>query len=168
MVVTAHVKIADQVWLALAILTREHPERDGFTATDIREAVRREFGGVSPGVPTHVSQMCVATKPPNPGRYRMITKTPEGGNRLFRPGDAYHPDREGAKTMPDRTDVPEKYHELLDWYDAEYAVQLKVLTPDSPLLHLVASKGSGKSDIAEHHDRYLNEAWEQRPTRVNR
>ena len=121
MVVTAHVKIADQVWIALAILAREDAERDGFTTTEVREAVRLEFGGVAAGIQTHISQHCVATKRPNPGRYRMITKASGGGNRLFRPGDPYHPDRDGAKTMPERADVPEKYHELLDWYEIEYA-----------------------------------------------
>ncbi|MCH7481761.1 MAG: hypothetical protein IIC31_02870 [Chloroflexi bacterium] len=167
MVVTAHVKIADQVWIALAILTREHPERDGFTAKEVREAVGREFGGVSPGVPTHISQMCVATKPPNPGRYRMITKTTDGSNRLFRPGDSYHPDREGAKTRPDPRDVPQEYHELLDWYEAEHAPALKIFGPDAKLLKIEPGD-SGLGDIGEHHDRYLNDTWLSRPTRIDR
>ena len=168
MVVTARVKIADQVWIALAILTREHPDRDGFTATEIRLAVGREFGGVSPGVPTHISQMCVAAKAPNPGRYRMITKTPEGRNRLFRPGDAYHPDREGAKTTPDPRDVQQEYHELLDWYDVQYTPDLKVFGPDSKLLQFKAVRGSGLRDVAERHDEYLVEDWFNRPTRIDR
>ena len=42
-------KIADQVWIALALLTRENPTRSGFSGTEIRECVRREFGSVPPG-----------------------------------------------------------------------------------------------------------------------
>jgi hypothetical protein len=39
--------------------------------------------------------------------------------RLFRPGDECDPTRNG-KTKPERSDLPEKYRPLLDWYEKEY------------------------------------------------
>jgi hypothetical protein len=77
--------------------------------------------------------------------------------RLFRPGDPCHPDREGAKMKPLRDEIPRSYHFLLDWYDTEYTHPIKVLTPDSLLLHLQAATGSGHKDISERHDEYLAE-----------
>ena len=40
--------------------------------------------------------------------------------RLFKDGDDYHPYREGGKTKPRKSDIPEKYWPLLEWYDKEY------------------------------------------------
>ena len=85
-----NVKVADQVWIALALLTSEDPTRDGFTGSEIRERVRHEFGGVPPGIVTHIAQHCVATKPVSPSRNRMITK--RGSlNSLYREGGPVPP-----------------------------------------------------------------------------
>jgi hypothetical protein len=40
--------------------------------------------------------------------------------RLYRPGDPAHPLRKG-KIAPNRAELPERYHDLLDWYDHEYS-----------------------------------------------
>lgn len=153
MVTHEKVKVADQVWIALALLTREHPDREGFTPGEIINRVRVEFGHVSPGVPINVGQHCVATTRPNPGRPRLITKTPTGLDRLFRPGDPYHPDREGSKTKPERSDIPSRYWELLDWYDASCGSTLNEFGPE--FLEL-GPWDSGFHDIAERHDYYLS------------
>ncbi len=163
MVAVLRVKIADQVWLALALLTKEQPVGQGFSANAISERVRVEFGRVAPGIPTHISQHCVATKKPNPGRYRMITKTPDGANRLFRPGDPYHPDREGAKTLPSREEIDRRYQKIIDWYEHEYAPTLKILGPEAKLLQFKPVRGSGLHDVAERHDEYLAEEWSSQP-----
>src|SRR5881397_2372919 len=49
----------------------------------------------------------------------MFCKLEDDTYRLYRPGDAAHPSRKG-KTAPNRAELPEKYHELLDWYEQEY------------------------------------------------
>lgn len=149
-----NVKVADQVWIALALLTSENPTRDGFTGSEIRERVRHEFGSVPPGVVTHIAQHCVATKPVSPGRNRMITK--RGSlNALYREGDPCHPDRLGGKAFPKRQELPHRYHELLAWYQNSYTNQMKTFSPNAALLHYVAGEGSGIGDIAARHDEYL-------------
>ena len=166
MVTTARVKVADQVWIALALLTREQPEREGFTASEIIAKVGLEFGRVSAGVSTHVSQHCIASKAPSPGRYRMITKTSGGLNRLFRPGDAYHLGREGGRMTPDAQNLPEERLPLLDWYEADYAGLVKVFTIGSDFLKLKPGD-SGLSDISENINYYLVDAWLNRTTRID-
>jgi hypothetical protein len=154
------VKVADEVWLALALLHREHPERADFSASEIVGRARRErFTEVlRPGVRVHALQHCVANKPPNTARYRMLYATGRVTRRLYRPGDTYHPDREGGKTVPSRGEIPSAYHHLLDWYQAEYAAQ--AVAQADPLLAL---RGSGRSTWAdEHADDYvrrLREHW---------
>src|ERR1700674_4043435 len=100
------IKVADEVWIATALLHREHPEQVDFSIEDVVSRVRAEGieSRVRPGVYVHVVQHCVANRPPNPGRYRMLFETSEGRRRLFRIGDTYHPDREKGKTIPDPGD----------------------------------------------------------------
>ena len=163
-----NIKVADQVWIALALLTSEDSTRDGFTGSEIRERVRYEFGSVPPGVVTHIAQHCVATKPVSPSRNRMITK--RGSlNSLYREGDPCHPDRIGGKALPRRQDIPARYHELLAWYRNSYADQLKIFGPNSALLHYIPAEGSGVSDIAARHDEHLAapERVQPYPTRAS-
>lgn len=149
-----NIKVADQVWIALALLTRENPTRYGFRAAEIGERVRSEFGNVSPGVPTHISTQCVATKPVNPAQIRMITK--HGSlNALYREGDPCHPDRLGGKILPREQDLPSRYHDLLAWYRNSYAGQMKTFGPNAGLLRYTPAVGSGERDIAARHDEYL-------------
>jgi len=156
-------KVADEVWIATALLHREHPEAADFAAEEIVERARRE--GLSkplrPGVYVHVIQHCVANRAPNPGRYRMLVETAPGRRRLFRRGDSYHPDREGAKITPEREDLPTGYNGLLSWYQAWSAAASNDASKEDPLLAL---RGSGKHLWAdEHADDYvrrLREGWE--------
>ena len=115
-------KVADEVWIATALLHRELPERKDFTIQEIRGRAEREAvaGSARPGVYVHIVQHCVANRPPNPGRYRMLFATGPKTRRLFREGDAYDPGRAGSKRRPDRTAVPAQYRELIDWYEREY------------------------------------------------
>ena len=157
------VRVADEVWIAAALLHRENPQRTEFTVSDIVERAKKEgvAGELRPGVYVHVVQHCVANRAPNPGRYRMLVQIGKNLRRLFRPGDAYHPDREGSKTVPDRGDIPTNYHPLLDWYASEYVRRGRDSGKTDPLLAL---RGSGKELWAnEHADEYvrrLREGWE--------
>jgi hypothetical protein len=109
----------------------------------------------------HVVQHCVANRPPNPGRYRMLFETGPGRRRLFRKGDAYHPAREGSKTVPVKEDLPDAYAVLLDWYRDWSAAAGRSAVKADPLLSLV---GSGKRLWRdEHADAYvhrLREGWD--------
>lgn len=114
--------VADTIWLATALLHREHPEREDFSTGDIlRRAIDKDLGGIyRPGLPVHVSTHCVAVKPPNPARYRTLHETARGRRRLFRSGDPYHPNREGGKIRPEKSALPSGHAHLVDWYDRVY------------------------------------------------
>jgi hypothetical protein len=160
---TTELKVADEVWIAAALLHRENPKQVDFSVEEIVERVRAEGAHetLRPGVYVHVNQHCVANREPNPGRYRMLLETGKNRRRLFRPGDWYNPKREGAKIVPEKTEIPEKYHELLEWYENEYKGKGSNSREEDPLLSL---RGSGKKLWAdEHADAYvrrLREAWE--------
>ena len=115
-------RVADEVWIATALLHREHPERPDFSVKEIVERAQQENRGgpLRPGVGQHASYHCVANKPPNPGSYRMLYETSHGRRRLYREGDAAHPKRKG-KMVPEAEAVPARYRHLLDWYRNEYA-----------------------------------------------
>jgi len=157
------IKVADEVWVALALLHRECPKQRDFTIEEIMERAAKEAGKepLRPGVYVHVVQHCVANRPPSPGRYRMLFETALGCRRLFRGGDVYDPAREGSKTVPAREDIPSEYAYLLDWYQDWSQDSVEDRIKNDPLLAL---RGSGKELWAdEHADEYvhrLREGWE--------
>ena len=63
------VKVADEVWIATALLHGENPQRADFTVSEIVGRAEREAiaGHLRPGVRVHVLLHCVANFPPNPG-----------------------------------------------------------------------------------------------------
>ncbi len=154
MVTVRHAKVADQVWIALALLLRENRDKEAFAASEIMDRVSLEFGQVAPGIPTHIGAHCVAAAKPNPGRHRMLVRVSRGKFRLFRLGDHYHSDRGGGKAVPNQEDIPEKYRFLLEWYDTKYGSPIKTFGPDAFLLRLKAG-ASGHEDVSESHDQYL-------------
>ena len=82
-------KVADEAWLATALLHRENRERSDFTINEIVERAAKEsvYGELRPGVRVHATLHCVANLRPNPGRYRMLFATGKSTRRLFRAGD---------------------------------------------------------------------------------
>jgi len=105
----------------LALLQRENPARQDFSAGEILERVKSEaiHTNLRAGVAPHISLHNVANVSANSARYRMFYRTPSGRYRLFRPGDDFHPSRTG-KTKPERDELPEHYQQLLDWYEKWY------------------------------------------------
>ena len=152
---------ADAVWVATALLHREHPECDqsGFLIGEIIDrTVRERLARAGVGKRTiyqHVSQHCVANRKPDPNNYRMLLAM-GAYRRLWRPGDESHPEREGARSKP--SNLPPKYADLLRWYET-WAERYSLEAGD-PLLALV---GSGTHIWAsEHADEYVNrlrEGW---------
>lgn len=156
-------KVADEVWIATALLHREYPERDDFSVAEIVERARKEglTPQLRPGVYVHAIQHCVANRPPNPGRYRMLLETGPNRRRLYRAGDPADEARRGGKVTPVRAAIPSRYHPLLDWYEKDYAHR-RGRTPEAdPLLAL---RGSGRhlwaDEPADRYVRRLREAWE--------
>jgi hypothetical protein len=121
--VTADIKLADEIWIATALLHRERPDAADFTVSEIKARLAREglTDAPRPGVDPHLSVHSVANRPSETGRYRMLFATGPSRRRLFRPGDPYDPRREGGKVLPDRAEIPAKYHALVDWYEREWA-----------------------------------------------
>ncbi len=165
MAVAAEVKlkVADEVWIAVALLHREYPHSDDFTVEEILERAAKESRErpLRPGVYVHIVQHCVANRPPNPGRYRMLFETSASRRRLFRDGDIYDPARAGSKTVPDVEEIPVEYRNLVKWYRSWKQSTLEQKIKNDPLLAL---RGSGKELWAdEHADEYvrrLREGWE--------
>ena len=156
------VKVADEVWIATALLHQEYPEHRDFTIDEIVERARKEglTRSLRPGVYVHVVQHCVANRPASPGRYRMLYESGPGRRRLFRKGDVAHASRQDSKMTPSREDIPAKYHRLVDWYFASY-FSSAVLTPETdPLL---GARGSGRhiwsSEPADEYVQRLREGW---------
>jgi hypothetical protein len=157
------IKVADEVWIATALLHREHPDRADFSIEEIMQRATNEAGQPSlrPGVYVHVVQHCVANRSPNPGRYRMLYESAPSRRRLFRNGDNYDPAREGAKTVPAMEDVPSEYAGLLDWYRDWNQDSIEERIKNDPLLALY---GDGKDlwadEKADDYVRRLREGWQ--------
>jgi hypothetical protein len=156
------VRLADQVWIAAALLHVEQPEREDFLVSEIVERAAREFGGVRPGLPAHAYSHCVANRAPSPTGYRMLFATGPNRRRLYRPSDAADPSRHG-KTAPRREEIPTVFHRLLDWYDREFCNGHEQVQPE-PLDAILALRGLGK-EIWEGVDpdeyvRELREGWD--------
>ena len=142
------VRVADEAWLALALLHVEHLDRTSFTVKEILDRVKTEqvHPELRPGVQVHIYSHNVANTEPNSGKYRLFYKLSDDTYRLFRQGDVAHPARKG-KTMPERSEIPEKYHHLLDWYKREYCARQPVINEeDDPILQML---GVGKEIWAD-------------------
>jgi len=74
------IKVADEVWVATLMLHQRHPERLDFSIEEMVEIAAsakelRLMGPMRTGFSVNVVQHCVANRPPNPGRYRMLFET---------------------------------------------------------------------------------------------
>ena len=114
--------VADEVWIATALLHRENPNRAAFEVSEIVGRVKREniYGGVRPGIYAHANAHCVANRRPAPNRLRMLYETADGLRRLFKPSDDYHPDRHGSKAVPNIQQIPGAYQELITWHELAF------------------------------------------------
>lgn len=119
------IKVADEVWIATALLHREQQECSDFSIREIVDRAAQEnlAGRLRPGVQVHASTHCVANKRPNPANHRMLYETGRGRRRLFRPGDDFHEYRKDCKTVPYTDDLPLHHKHLLEWYRKEYCRQ---------------------------------------------
>ncbi|MGD0735315.1 MAG: hypothetical protein ABR976_09220 [Terracidiphilus sp.] len=110
------VSCAVEVFIATALLHWEQPGRPDFTIQEIvnRAAIENISGEMRSGVNVHASQHCVANRPPNPAKHRMLFATGKHTRRLLLRGDGVHGERTG-KIFPNPSEVPERYLPLLEW-----------------------------------------------------
>ena len=144
------VKVADAVWVAVALLHREQPRSADFSLQEIVDRAQAEprLGAHQrTTLYAHVTQHCVANVSPNSGKYRMLFQTAKGRRRLFRTGDQSDLSRTG-KIVPEALGVPSEFRPLLDWYRSDYAGvrSLKQRIKDDPIL---AMRGLGKEIWAD-------------------
>jgi len=157
------IKVADEVFIATALLHREQPRREDFTIGEIVERAQKEnlSGELRPGVRVHASLHCVANRPPNPGRYAMLYATAGNARRLVLAGDDVHPGRTG-KIFPDPEDVPVAYRPLIDWARRRYAAKAAP-TRSRWLDGLLQLSGTGgelwKGVDADEYVRQLRAGW---------
>lgn len=112
------------VWIALAQLHKDNPDRVAFRVREIVDAVKRLHlqGNVTEEtVRTHISSHCVANKPPRPDTHRKLVKLSQGMYRLYVDGDYFDERRSSGQTVPLPDMIPQGFHHLLDWYYNEYA-----------------------------------------------
>lgn len=157
------VRVADEVWVATALLHSEQPDQPDFSVKEIVARANQEnmTGQLRPGVYVHVVQHCVANRRADPGRYRMLFETSRGRRRLFREGDPYHPSREGSEITPEPGEIPSQYANLLSWYRGWSSRAVASRAETDPLLALKASglhlwAGERPDDYV----RRLREGWE--------
>jgi hypothetical protein len=119
--VLTEVSCAVEVFVATALLHKDNPGRPEFTIQEIVSRAERENinGELRLGVSVHASQHCVANKPPNPARHRMLFATGKHTRRLLLPGDEVHPERTG-KIFPAAGEIPERYLPMLKWAKKRY------------------------------------------------
>jgi hypothetical protein len=156
-------KVADEAWIAAALLQKEHPEQVDFSIEEIMARAREEnvTGQLRPGVYVHVIQHCVANRPANPGRYRMLLETAPGRRRLFRVGDPYHPSREGGKVTPDAGAIPNRYVDVISWYREWSSRAAASRAETDPLLALkAAGLNLWTGERPDDYVRRLREGWE--------
>lgn len=158
------VHVSALTWIAVALLHREHPDKDEFTEDEIVARAEAEEGlgpaRLRPELRVYVSEHCVANKKPSPGRYRMLFETQPGRRRLYRPGDPIHPEREFGKHIPPVEALPDNYRMLIDWYRKEYATKRRAAKVEDLILSL---RGLGKGIWAgENPDVYVRKLREAR------
>jgi len=163
----AHVKVADELYLIVALLHRENPSKEAFTIGEIAERAAREgLGEARPdqkSLRQHAYEHAAANMPPGKrgGRYRMVFRQEDNRVRLLRPTDYVHPERH-QKFYPDPNEVPVMYHDLLEW--AKNRPEPAAAESEQWLRGLYELRGLGKKVWEgvdpDEYVRGLREGWE--------
>jgi hypothetical protein len=137
---SAKLSAADAVWIATVLLQREDPSAVLSVAQIVSRTIAENLTDAAQNtIAQHVSQHCVASLPPQPNRLRMLTAHGRGERTLFREGDPVNPGRINGRTRPEAEDVPERFHDLIHWYDTQWYPRYPV--DQDPLL---AAAGTGR------------------------
>jgi len=119
----AGVKVADELFLIVALLHREMPERRSFAISEIvSRAAQEGLGGDRKdqrSLKQHAYEHAAANVPPGQGKYKMVFRETDNTIRLLRSSDHVHSERNG-KQWPVLHEIPERYHELVEWAKRRY------------------------------------------------
>jgi hypothetical protein len=163
----AQLKVADELFLIVALLHREHPDQEAFEIGQILSRAKQEGLGAhrsdQRSLRLHAYEHAAANVPPGKGgKYRLVFRERDNRIRLLNTSDYIHPDRH-QKLFPAYEEVPEKYHELLDWAKRRSEGQLEA-GPNQWLEGLKRLKGKGKEIWRgidpDAYVRNLREGWE--------
>ncbi len=150
--------VADECWVGLANLHREHPERAGFSAREIMNRIAVDSAGpVRAGVQPHLYHHNVANLKPSSAKYRMFFRLDSGELRLFRPVDEAHPERRG-KIRPVQQNLPPELQHLVRWYEDEYCGQITRPEVDPVLAMIGVGKGLWANEDGDTYIRREREA----------
>jgi hypothetical protein len=150
----ADLTVADAVWVGTALLHQRHNNSEPLSTADIVHFVesQRLTKGAFKSIWQHVSQHCVANRPPQPNRACMLFATGQGNRRLFRDGDRVDPERVGGRTHPNWDELPSQFADLRQWYETVWNTHDP---QDDPLLAVI---GTGREIWADQHaDEYIAE-----------
>jgi hypothetical protein len=157
-------KAADSVWVATALLQHERGADADFTAGEILDRAESEqlWNRDPDTLKQHVYKHNVAQLRAQPDTHRLLTRTGRGRRRLFRSGDPYDAAREGGKTHPEPTDVPEKYRSLVAWYITTFdsGCERATISPLLQLRELSLKLGIWKGIDPDQYVRESREDWE--------
>ena len=90
-----NILVADEAWIATALLQHEHPDAEDFSLGEIRDRAQREFHDDRPGVWQHIVSHCVASNRPNPAQYRMLQQHSARSKEALSTGRSSTPRKEG-------------------------------------------------------------------------
>jgi hypothetical protein len=141
----AGVKVADELFLVVALLTKENPDQVSFSIPEILARAEKEGLGKhrrdQGSLKQHAYEHAAANVPPGRGQYRLVFREKDNTVRLLHAGDHVHPDRNG-KEWPTEAEIPEKYRPLVKWAQDRFANNRSA---GKPWLHeLLALRGLGK------------------------
>jgi hypothetical protein len=120
-----HVKVADELFLIVALLHRENPHASSFTISEVLGRAAKEglgaFRADQRSLRQHAYEHAAANVAPGKqgGRYRMVFREEDNRIRLLRHSDYVHPERH-QKLRPSLEEIPERYHELVHWAERWY------------------------------------------------
>jgi hypothetical protein len=130
------------VWIALATLHKENPEKSSFQAKIIASKIKElDIQGASDAtVSTHISSHCVANKPAQPDMHRKLIRIRQGWYRLFVDGDDFDESRSKGQIVPLHEMIPKMFHYLIDWYNDEYVNMPQLPAKISDIDYQIESK----------------------------
>lgn len=156
-------KTADAFFLTLALLQREHPEKQSFSVSELEQRAQMEGFDIRKGtLSAHAYGHAAANEEPGRnGKYRMAFREADRTVRLVRKGDFMHPDRH-LKIWPRKEEIPAKYHPLVDWAISRFEQGQEA--PSRWLDGLFQLRGLGKElwnkTDPDQYVRELREGWE--------
>jgi hypothetical protein len=118
------VKVADELFIAVALLTKEQPNKRSFSISEILDRAKKEGLGEhrsdQASLKQHAYEHAAANVPPGRGKYRLVFREKDNTIRLLEKSDHVHPDRNG-KQWPEADEIPQKYTALVEWSKDRFA-----------------------------------------------